>query len=697
MNVPRGRAASWLLLLVLVSGCSRNSGRTQGLPDPFEYRFAEYTQTCDGIPGHIPAHYYNETPQLRSGLCTWYMWTGGDPMRREGPPENARGNPRFWRMAERRLWKVANKLELPINVNMLSFLDSRRHDDRFQRLGAINDPGCKKATKPDVYGLWLDECEDPYSTGIMGLRLFPNPDFQPAAWDATRYLEQNANIEPPYMAGLTCGVCHIALNPANPPANPNQPQWENLVPALGNQYIREGEMFKAGLTDNSFLYWVYETQEPGTSDTSRISTDFINNPNAINAIFSILTDRPKHPETMNDGTMMAVPHVLKDGADSIGAAGAALRVFVNIGTCPDYRYSLEDSFTGLLQPQHPFDLNKAQAECVDWQLTAKRIDNAAAFLDSLKPYYLKDAPGGDSFLTTDAALLTTGKQVFAENCARCHSSKVPSGVTDKHSPQARAKWVELVMADDFLEHNFLSDDARYPLTSPDRRKAIGTNAARALGTNAATGHLWQNFSSVTFKELPSPGTLTLPNPIDPKSPINFKIPNGGYYRVPSLINVWATAPLLHNNALGRFTGDPSVKGRVDAFQDAMEQLLGLKPRPDFIKVTGKDTVLQVRSLSVRVPAGTPVNLLANINLHDLTRTSELASRLNELLKNPQRLVTLVRALRNRGQSDAELKKLVPQLLALNQSPDFIEDRGHTFGTQLSEREKRALIEFVKAF
>ena len=141
------------------------------------------------------------------------------------------------------------------------------------------------------------------------------------------------------LAGLTCGLCHIAFNPAKPPADPENPQWENLAPAFGNQYLREAEMFKGRLTGGNFLYWVYETQQAGTSDTSRLSTDFINNPNAINSIWYILSARPKHKEVMNDGTTAEVPHILKDGSDSVGAAGAGLRVYINIGSCPDYRYS----------------------------------------------------------------------------------------------------------------------------------------------------------------------------------------------------------------------------------------------------------------------------------------------------------------------------------------------------------------------
>jgi hypothetical protein len=41
--------------------------------------------------------------------------------------------------------------------------------------------------------------------------------------------------------------------------------------------------------------------------------------------------------------------------------------------------------------------------------------------------------------------------------------------------------------------------------------------------------------------------------------------------------------------------------------------------------------------------------------------------------------------------------MVPDLLKLSQSPDMIEDHGHTFGTNLTDDEKRALIEYMKTF
>ena len=48
-----------------------------------------------------------------------------------------------------------------------------------------------------------------------------------------------------------------------------------------------------------------------------------------------------------------------------------------------------------------------------------------------------------------------------------------------------------------------------------------------------------------------------------------------------LISIWATSPLLHNNTLGLYNHDPSVRGRLAAFNDAIDKLLWKqKRRPD---------------------------------------------------------------------------------------------------------------------
>jgi hypothetical protein len=68
-----------------------------------------------------------------------------------------------------------------------------------------------------------------------------------------------------------------------------------------------------------------------------------------------------------------------------------------------------------------------------------------------------------------------------------------------------------------------------------------------------------------------------------------------------------------------------------------------------------------------------------------------------LNKDPELLVRLVQAFKNQGQYDDKLKAFIPLLLARNQSPDFIQDHGHTFGAQLPDNSKRALIEYMKTF
>jgi hypothetical protein len=72
--------------------------------------------------------------------------------------------------------------------------------------------------------------------------------------------------------------------------------------------------------------------------------------------------------------------------------------------------------------------------------------------------------------------------------------------------------------------------------------------------------------------------------------------------------MWATAPYLHNNALG-WRERPSVRGRMLAFYDGVEKLLWPERRlgVQSIIVTSIDTELRIpgRDRPIRIPAGTP--------------------------------------------------------------------------------------------
>jgi hypothetical protein len=599
------------------------------------------------------------TPLEARGRDTWYFWTGG--------------NQRFFR-------QVA--IISDGYFDLLQVIDSRRYGQRFRTLGMMTAPGCTPATQPDEYGLWLDICEPDNipdmpgaPTGVVGLRKFPNPNFDRSKWSVEKYMDHPKNAEPPYLVGMACGFCHIGPNPLDPPADPERPAWRNMAGAIGNQYLEDARLFIIKMKPDDFRWHVANKQPAGTVDTSRFATDHINNPNAINSIFN-LSYRPTHQERMKDGSMRAVNHILKDGADSVGVAGASLRVYVNIGMCSEYWLTRHQAIFGMVE-QKPFSIEKARQECADWRETEARMPAAEAFLKTIGPMRLKDAPGGAQYISTDRALLTRGKTVFAEHCASCHSSKQPPAEIAANREQAVQWFRESVQRDDFLEQNFLSDDRRYSVA------VIGTNAARALASNAMTGHIWDEFSSETYKALPAAGELrNLYNPLDPSEPLTFKMPAGGrgYYRTTSLVSLWATGPYLHNNSVGVYTKDPSVHGRVGAFMDGMEKLLWPERRLGIQSIPVTTTPSRVHLFTgphMDIPVNTAINVVARVNPLELP---SLGQRTIDFLSW---------TFGNRF--------LLHRLLAKNLAPDFIEDRGHVFGSTLSDEDKRSLIEFLKTF
>ena len=651
------------------------------------------------------------------GRNTWNLWCAGTEQ--------------FWERMSREGYGL---------IDLLKTIDSRGRSTRFKDMGLINEPGHKQASKPDQYGLWIDEAETPepssidpkvygHSTGIMGFRLFENPDFKGEAvkkWDADRYYnDPNYAVDPklvrPYRVGISCGSCHIAFNPSNPPADPENPKWPNLASAIGNQYLREGAVFAHNVKEGGFFWEMLKAQPPGTSDTSRMATDNINNPNAINPIF-LLGARVAEgeEETLSGQTLllpvirdlvkngaksvaMPVPHVLKDGADSVGVVGATLRVYINIGSYSQHFLQQHNVLIGLTK-QKPFEIQTAQKYSVYWLATQQKFANVGKFFARLKSFQLEDAPGGKDYITKDPEVMNRGKIVFAENCATCHSSKQPPAGEDE-----MAWFRKEVLKPDFRDDNFFSDDKRYPITR------IQTNAARACGTNAMRGHIWANFSSDTYKNLPSVGAIKVWNPFT-NAMEDFRVEGGGpgYYRTASLISVWSSAPLLHNNLLGKYTGDPSVAGRMEAFNDGITKLIWPENRLDKDSVlrTTRECRLQIQSAALpeplrtllksqveadgyfrigMIPKGTPINLIANIDPEtDPKNLVELCLKLKKAfaeikLKNLDEAAT------------AEVLKteVGPALYKVSKCPDLIEDRGHYFGTSLSDSDKQALIEYLK--
>src|SRR5262245_16072679 len=251
------------------------------------------------------------SPEEVRGRNTWNVWTGG--------------NDRFWDLIGVRAWGWLDFLKSISSHRALKF----SRDNRWQYLGLVNEPCFVRATGPDPkrYNLWLDQrspdCPpDPfeneqkypgvaigargkniergsyygYATGVVGLRLFPNPEFDEQAakvWDAERYYSDpsyynSAKLIKPYRIGMSCGFCHIGPNPLKPPADPEHPKWENLSSNVGAQYFWTDRIFYWAADESSFGYQLFHTYRPGTLDTSLISTDNINNPRTMNAVYLLL-------------------------------------------------------------------------------------------------------------------------------------------------------------------------------------------------------------------------------------------------------------------------------------------------------------------------------------------------------------------------------------------------------------------------
>jgi hypothetical protein len=266
-----------------------------------------------------------------------------------------------------------------------------------------------------------------------------------------------------------------------------------------------------------------------------------------------------------------------------------------------------------------------------------------------------------------------------------------------------------VQQPDFLENNFLSTEERIPVN------VVQTNAARALATNATRGHVWDNFSSETYKALPSVGEIQVQHPID-GSTYKFPVSGGGpgYYRVPSLIAIWASAPLLHNNSVGTYSGDPSVEGRMKAFNDAIAKLLWPEKRRglDSIARTTTESYIEIPAAYLPselqsatsngflrlgpIPAETPVDLLANADL-DLSNPDRAVDLIKLIGKVQADLAEINLGHLNQDESRKVLENLVPDLLKVSKCPDFVLDRGHYYGAGLPDQDKLALIEFLKTF
>ena len=102
-----------------------------------------------------------------------------------------------------------------------------------------------------------------------------------------------------------------------------------------------------------------------------------------------------------------------------------------------------------------------------------------------------------------------------------------------------------------------------------------------------------------------------------------------------------------------------------------------------------------------IPAGTPVDLLANFDpLPQSTKFRERLAHDKAVVKVVVQLVRDLKALPS-GATDEQARQVFSnvgeQLFALSKCPDYVVNRGHYFGSNLSDTDKKTLIAFLKTF
>jgi hypothetical protein len=633
------------------------------------------------------------------------------------------------------------------------------------------------------------------STGALGLRKFPNPRFDPEKWrklngslgtwdgyrsflsgdtgdgDARTNRLFDGSIEPPFRIGMACGACHIAYDPLKPPADANNPKWENIDGLVGNQYSRISQLLASGMSQHVLEWQLIARTRPGTVDTSALPMDTVSNPGTMNAIYNFAR-RPLHehrilkwrkasacpagpastcwcePEKpgkcwQRSQQTERVQNILKGGEDTIGAAEAIQRVYFNIGSCAEQCWLNHIPDLRATDPaqrnygQTPLDIGQCRRDCASFRAIEDRLEDVVAFFLTARPADLYKARGLPDRQALDtqidqefgAGSVALGRQVFAQRCASCHSSQ--------NGPYDNVDFRAADPRDQTLRLDFLSNER------PVFATQVGTYLGRAMHSNHMPSRVWDQYAALDLRErAPDPALLEV-----------MKGSGRGYYRPPSLLSVWAYAPLMHNNAMGpEVCGKPanksvdfysppyvdaydkpvadappclpfeaSVEGRYRLFKASMEELLYPDRRRRKVNLVDEDIIVDIApkivlgnlqtGLSVKLPKGSPAILLNSLRFKDLLQDVVLlrvnsakldakykdilsADRLRALKDGLARLDGTLTA--SGGQFTLDITQTQADFIQSYYSNVLgrVENAGHTFGADLSDREKQALIAFL---
>ena len=440
-----------------------------------------------------------------------------------------------------------------------------------------------------------------------------------------------------------------------------------------------------------------------------------------------------------------VPNVLKGGEDSIGLPEAIQRVYFNIGSCaeqcwvnhvPDLRAT---DPTQRNYGQTPFDIGQCRRDCASFRAIEDRLADLQNFLLTGRPTDLATARGHkdrrDLVVELErefgAGAVDRGRTVFAKQCARCHSSQP--------GPYENADFYATDPDDPTLRIDWLGND------KPELASAIGTHHSRSLHSNHMASRVWAEYASDTLRA----------RAVDTNRQELKRGGGRGYYRNISLLSVWAHAPFMQNNAIGPelcgkttdpadqyyrspyvdkqgkplsdaeappcWPYDPSVEGRFALYKASMDALLNPNKRIDKVLTLSTDIVFDIApklqlgdietGLSLKVPKGVPAALLNNLRFKDIIQDLALlktdraaldakyadelsAAEMAELVSGLEDLIAKI--IKAPGHYTANLHETAGELIQKYYSNSFarVENAGHPFGQDLTDRQKADLTAFL---
>ena len=435
----------------------------------------------------------------------------------------------------------------------------------------------------------------------------------------------------------------------------------------------------------------------------------------------------------------------KAAEDSTGAEEAIQRVYINIGSCSEQCWVNHITDLRQADPAHrgfgqtPFDVGQCRRDCSSFRAIEDRLPDIAAFLFSARPTDLHDArglPNRDALVRQlnrefGSNAVARGEKIFSAQCASCHSSQ-----TDP--VESRDYWATVEGKPD-LRKDWLGNDKRTPVNE------VGTNRSRSLHSNHMTGQIWQAYGSENLRAKPDLLKENVPEPTGG---------GRGYMRNISLLSLWAHAPFMHNNAIGPelcgqpadstkefyrspcvdkdgtpldnpppcWKFDPSLEDRYKLFKTSMDLLLNPDKRIDKITRLSEPVVIDAgprlfengkeeTGISITIPADAPVAFVGSLEHKQLIGDVVLAKTDPEALraKFVKRGVSAEEADEIVEGIQAVLKEIIAHpenVISIvgdhrdfitrfySNTTDLVENKGHRFGEDLSDSDKKALTAFL---